>query len=99
MSLPPRVTLLRGVGLTYGGHRGAGSGKAGRYAGGGGDRATLHHKHHQEEGEEQKRDEAVVGHPSSISKILYQTDIWPMFCPVLKFTIVLASRMLPLEEN
>jgi hypothetical protein len=73
-SLPLRVTLPRGVGLTYGGYWGAGSGKAGRYAGGGGDRATLHHHHeHQEEGEEQSRDKAVVGHPSSLSKILYQT--------------------------
>jgi hypothetical protein len=74
MSLPLRVKLLRGVGLTYGGHRGAGSGKACRYAGGGGDRTTLHYHHHQEEGEEQSRDEAVKGHPSSLSKILYQTD-------------------------
>jgi hypothetical protein len=78
MSLPLRVTILSGVGLTYGGHRGAGSGKAGRYTGGGGYRATLnHHQHHQEEGEEQSRDTAVVGHPS-FSKILYQTDFWKM---------------------
>ncbi len=71
MSLPLRVMLLRRVGLTYGGYRGAGSGKAGRYAGGGGDRTTLHHHHHQQEGKEESRDTAVVGHPYSLSKILY----------------------------
>ncbi len=81
-SLPLRVTLLRGVGLTYGGHRGAGSGKAGRYAGGRGDRATLHHQH-QEEGEEQRRDAAVVSHCSSLSKILYQNDFWQLLYTVL----------------